>query len=270
VARILSLSALTVLELPPPDMVACARDAGYSHVGLRLIPATPSEPSYETVGDTPVIRQTLARLADTGIRVLDVEILRLKPETRVHDFLPVLETAARLGARNALVAGNDPHEGRLTENLAALCDLAAPLRIAPCLEPMPWTDAKSFADGARIVGNAKRDNAGLLIDPIHFDRGGSRASEIAGVPPAWLRYLQMCDAPAERPTTLEGLLHQARAQRLLPGEGGLDLRGILRAVADDVPVSVEIPQEALAKTVPAVERARRALEATRRLLASLH
>ena len=158
--RIVSLSALTVLELAPPDMVSCAREAGYTHVGLRLIPATPNEPSYETIGDTPVIRETLARLADTGITVLDIEILRLKPDVRVRDFLPVLETAARLGARNALVAGNDPDEARLTENLAALCDLAAPLGIAPCLEPMPWTDAKDFAQGARIVGNAARSNAG--------------------------------------------------------------------------------------------------------------
>ena len=268
-SRILSRSALTVLELPPPAMVTCARDAGYSHVGLRLIPATPNEPSYETIGDTPVIRETLARLADTGIRVLDIEILRLKPDTRVRDFMPVLETAARLGARNALIAGNDPDEARLTGNLAALCDIAAPLGIAPCLEPMPWTDAANFAQGSRIVGNAKRDNAGLLIDPIHFDRGGSLASEISQVPSSWLRYIQMCDAPGIRPTTLEGLLHQARAERLLPGEGGLDLRGIVRAVPEATPVSVEIPQEALARTVPAVERARRALSATQRLLGSL-
>jgi len=267
--RIVSLSALTILELPPQEMVACARDAGYSHVGLRLVPATPNEPSYETVGDTPLVREILARLRDTGIATLDVEILRLKPETRVRDFLPVLETAARLGAVNALVAGNDPDEARLTDNLAALCDLAAPLRIAPCLEPMPWTDAKNFAQGARIAGNTKRDNVGLLIDPIHFDRGGSVASEIPGVPARWLRYIQLCDAPAERPTTLDGLLHQARAERLLPGAGGLDLAGILRAIPADTPISIEIPQEALAKTVPAVARARRALDATRRLLDTL-
>ncbi|TMG83723.1 MAG: sugar phosphate isomerase/epimerase, partial [Betaproteobacteria bacterium] len=30
--RPLSLAALTVLELSPPDMVACAAEAGYSHV----------------------------------------------------------------------------------------------------------------------------------------------------------------------------------------------------------------------------------------------
>ena len=268
-SRPIALAALTVLELSPPDMVSCAAEAGYSDIGLRLIPATPTEVTYATIGDTPIIRATLSRLADTGIRCFDVEILRLKAETRVADFLPVLETAARLGARAALIAGNDPDEGRLAQRFGELCDLAAPLGIAPCLEPMPWTDVSNFAQGARIVGRAARANAGLLIDPIHFDRGGSRASEIAEVPAAWFRYAQLCDAPAERPATTEGLLHQARAERLFPGDGGLDLRGILRALPSDLPLSLEIPMEELAKTVGAVERARRALAATRNLLQSL-
>lgn len=267
--RILSLSALTVLELSPPDMVTCAAEAHYSHVGLRLIPATPTEVSWDTIGDTPLIRETRARLDATGIRVLDIEILRLKPETNVLDFEPVLATGARLGAANALVAGNDPDEARLIDRFAALCDLAAPYGIAPSIEPMPWTDVRSFAQGARVWTEAARANAGIVVDPIHFDRGGSVASEISRVPIACFRYAQMCDAPAERPTTLEGLLLQARAERLRPGDGGLDLVGIFSALPRDLPVSVEIPMEQLAKTVPATERARRAAVATRKLLQSL-
>ena len=135
--RAIGLAALTVLELPPPDMVTCAAEAGFTHIGLRLIPATPTEVSYATIGDTPIIRATLERLADTGIEVLDIEILRLTPDADPRDFLPVLETGARLGARNALIAGNDPDEGRLTERFAALCELAAPLRH----RALPGTDA---------------------------------------------------------------------------------------------------------------------------------
>jgi sugar phosphate isomerase/epimerase len=264
--RAIGLAALTVLELAPPDMVSCAAEAGFTHIGLRLIPATPTEVSYATIGDTPIIRATLERLAATGIAVLDIEILRLTPEVDVRAFLPVLETGARLGARHALIAGNDPDEVRLTQHFAALCDLAAPLGIAPCLEPMPWTDVRDFAQGARVLRNAAHSNAGLLVDAIHFDRGGSHASEIAAVPPGWLRYAQLCDAPAERPTERAELLRQARADRLLPGEGGLDLAGIVRALPPQTPLSLEIPQEALARTVPAVEQARRALAATHALL----
>jgi len=268
-ARSIGLAALTVLELTPPQMVDCAAQAGYSHVGLRLIPATPTEAHYATIGDTPLMREVLARLAGTGVAVLDVEILRLKPLTDVRDFLPLLETAARLGALNALVAGNDPEESRLIDRFGALCDLAAPFGIAPCIESMPWTDCRDFAQGARIVRAVNRPNAGLLIDPIHFDRGGSTASEITQVPAAWLRYVQLCDAPATRPTDTETLLHQARADRLLPGDGGLDLSGILRALGPDLPLGLEIPMAALARSVPAVERARRALAATRALLQRL-
>ncbi|HXU56367.1 MAG TPA: sugar phosphate isomerase/epimerase, partial [Casimicrobiaceae bacterium] len=63
--RPLSLAALTVLELTPPDMVTCAAAAGFSHVGIRLLPATPSEPRYDIVGDTPLLRELERRLADT-------------------------------------------------------------------------------------------------------------------------------------------------------------------------------------------------------------
>jgi len=42
----LALAPLTVLELSPPEMVACAATAGYSHVGLRLLPATGNEPTF--------------------------------------------------------------------------------------------------------------------------------------------------------------------------------------------------------------------------------
>ncbi len=91
--RILSLAALTVLELSPPEMVEVAARAGYSHVGLRLEPATPQEHHFPLVADADLRRQTFERLRDTGIKVLDVEILRLKPETRVADFDALLAVA---------------------------------------------------------------------------------------------------------------------------------------------------------------------------------
>lgn len=265
----IGLAALTVLELTPPEMVSCAVDAGFDCVGLRLIPATPQEVQHPMVGDTPLVRETERRLKDTGMHVLDIEIFRLRPETVVADYEAALATGARLGATEALIAGNDPDEARLTANFAVFCQLAQQFGIGVNLEPMPWTDCKSFAQGARIVAAAGHENGAILIDPIHFDRGGSEAGEISGVPPARLRYMQLCDAPTERPTDVEGLLYQARAERLMPGDGGLDLAGILRAVPADLPIGLEIPMETLARTVPAVERTRQMLAKTRRLLANL-
>lgn len=268
-SRQISLAALTVLELSPPDMVSCAADAGFDCVGLRLVAATREEVQHAMVGDTPLVRETARRIADTGVRVLDIEIFRLQPDTVVENYRAALETGARLGAREALVAGNDPDERRLTERFAAFCDLAGEYGIAVNLEPMPWTDVKTFLDGARVVDAAARDNAGVLVDPIHFDRARSAPSDIDAVPRTRLRYAQLCDAPAERPTDNRELLHQARAERLMPGDGGLDLRGILRALPRDIPISVEIPMQTLSRTVPALERTRKMLAKTRRLLETL-
>ena len=265
----IGLAALTVLELAPPDMVSCAAEAGFASIGLRLLPATAEEVQHAIVGDTPLARETARRIADTGLPVLDIEIFRLKPDTIVADYRAALETGARFGAREVLVAGNDPDEARLIERFALFCELAGEYGMAADLEPMPWTDVRNFMQGARIVAAAGQANAGVLIDPIHFDRGGSVAGEIANVPASRLRYLQLCDAPAERPHDTATLLHQARAERLMPGDGGLDLRGILRAVPPDVPLSIECPMHTLAATMPALERARAMLAKTRKLLETL-
>lgn len=265
----IGLAALTVLELAPPDMVSCAADAGFDSIGLRLIPPTAEEVQHPMIGDTPLVRETARRIAATGVPVLDIELFRLKPETHVQDYRAAVETGARLGAREVLLAGNDPDEARLIDRFAAFCDLAREFNMGANLEPMPWTDVKSFAQGVRIVAAADRDNGGIVIDPIHFDRGGSEASEIESVPRMRFRYMQLCDAQRTRPTDTATLLHQARAERLMPGDGGLDLRGILRAVPADLPISLEIPMQKLTQTMPARERTRQMLAKTRRLLEEL-
>jgi sugar phosphate isomerase/epimerase len=267
--RPISLAALTVLELAPPELVTCAAEAGFSHVGIRLLPATPTEPQYDIVGDTALLREVESRLADTGIEVLDAEIFRLKPDTRIPDYEAAIATAARLGASELLVAGNDPEEGRLVESFGAFCDLAGSYGLDACLEFMPWTDAKDLRQAARIVEGAARDNGGVLIDAFHFSRSESRLDDLASIPSSRLHYLQLCDVPTTIPPTMDAILAEARAERLFPGEGGVDLLGLLRALPRELPLSIEVPTLTLARTVGALKRARRALAATQRVLARL-
>jgi sugar phosphate isomerase/epimerase len=266
----LSLAALTVLHLAPPDMVTCAAAAGYGRVGLRLIPATPDEPAHPTfVGDSPLVREVEQRLRDTGVRVLDIEILRLRPDTDVRAYQPVLETGARLGAAHALVAGNDPERGRLIERFSALCVLAAPLGLTLALEPMPWTDVKAFADALSVVEASGQANAAVLVDAIHFDRAADSLAVLRGAPPERLRYLQLCDAPAERPHDMASVLQQARSARLMPGDGGLNLRGLLAAMPAQLPISLEVPMPELVRAIGPVAATTRLREKTEALLATL-
>jgi sugar phosphate isomerase/epimerase len=259
--RALGLAALTVLELRHHEQVSVAAEAGYSHVGLRLRPV--SGQPYEYPVDMAAIK---ARLTDTGVRVLDVEVFRLSADTRVGDFETVMAQAAELGARHVLVHGADADEGRMVGTFGEFCDLAAHYQLVANLEPMPWVDVSTVAKALALLRRAARANSGLLVDAIHFFRAGDRVQDLASVRPEHLHYAQFCDAPAERPSDVQEIVRQARSDRRMPGEGGLDLVGLLRALPADLPLSLEIPY---AKPMPALERARRSREATLRLLGRL-
>lgn len=265
--RIISLAHLTVYELTPPEVIATADAAGYRHASIRLHPASPGEPQHPMIGDTPMMRETLRRMADTGVRLLDFEILRLTAETRVEIYRPVLEAGARLGGQFVLVAGDDPDPAAMTERFAEICELGRPLGITMALEFMPWTGVRTLAAARHIVEAAGQENGRVLVDAIHVDRSGGTAAEVAALPRRLHSYFQICDLPAERPGDDATMIYQARQARLPPGEGGIDVLGMVRAVPRDVPVSVEIPMAERAKTVPAVDRARELLAATRAMLA---
>ncbi|WP_234803618.1 sugar phosphate isomerase/epimerase family protein [Mycolicibacterium diernhoferi] len=264
--HIISLAPLTVLELDPAELVSCAAGAGFDAVGLRLIRATPQEPLRPTIGKTPLIRETKQRLDDSGLRLLDIEVLRLRPETNVRaDFEAFLETGAFLGATEILVTGNDDDHGRIADNLAELALLAAQFGLTPNLEPMPWTQVQDLHQGVGIV-TACQAEVGLLIDAIHYDRAGNTPADLAALPAEWIRYAQICDAPAERPADVQEMMYQGRCARLLPGAGGLDLLSMLRALPPGIPISVETP---LDSDAPAGVRAAAAARAARHVLASL-
>ena len=161
--RPISLAALTVLDVSPANQVLCAAKAGYSHVGIRLVPATPTETQWDMIGDTPMIREVEANLRATGVKVLDIEILRVKPDTRAINWKPFFETGARLGASQVLVAGNDPDYNRFCDNFAELCEIAHPYGLTLNVEPMPWCDIATV----KAAGDAmKRLLARLTATPL--------------------------------------------------------------------------------------------------------
>ena len=71
-----SLAHLTVLSLPPPQVVDVAARAGYRYVGLRMTRVTPEEVLYDLARDRALMRDTKARLDATGVAVLDGELFR--------------------------------------------------------------------------------------------------------------------------------------------------------------------------------------------------
>jgi len=261
-----SLAHLTVLSLTPPEMVDVASRTGYRYVGLRLNRITPTEPLYPLITDRSLMKETKAHLADTGVGVWDIECARMGPDTEPESYLSFLEAGAELGALHVLAQLPDPDFERATDRFARLCDLAKPLGLGVDLEFVSWTAIPDLTRAVDVLHAVDRPNAGILVDTLHFDRSKSSIAELQELPREWFRYAQVCDAPKEKPTTTEELIYTARCERLFPGDGGIDVRGILACLPPEIPYALEIPGDSLVGEVGPEEYARRALQSSRQHL----
>ena len=70
---------------------------------------------YDLARDRALMRETKARLSDTGIAVLDVELFRMDPSLESEHFVPELDATAELGAKHIIAQLPDPDRERATE-----------------------------------------------------------------------------------------------------------------------------------------------------------
>ena len=265
--RTYSLAYLTASGLTPPQMLAAAAQLGYRHVGMRLQPNMPGAPHQVLLGDAAMLRETLAVQRDTGVGVFDIEIIRIGADFDPQAHRPLLEAGAALQAKAVLVAGDDLDLPRLADSYARLCAFMQPFGMTADLEFMPWTavpDALAALRTVRAAGSPA--NAGILVDALHFARSPTTLGDLRALPRELLHYAQICDAPAGKDFTVEQMIHTARCERLLPGEGGIDLAGLFSALPADLPISVEVPHQLRVAQLGDVEWSRLALEASHKLL----
>lgn len=264
-AHPLSLAFLTVADLGPVAAIRLAADTGYAMVGLRLLPAA-GEPDYPLMTDDALLAEARAALADTGVAVGDVEIVRLGPAPDFALFARLCRRAGQLGARHVLVAGDDPEEARLTESFARFAAMAGDHGLTADLEFMPWTAVPDLACARRVVEGAGHAAGGVLIDALHLDRAGATLDEVAALPPRLIHYVQFCDGPVPFDPATEALIAVARGARLFPGLGGIDLAGLARVIPPGAAVSVEVPNRDWAARIDARGRALMARAATEAVL----
>ncbi len=262
-----SLAQLMALPLNPAQMLRLAADSGCAAAGIRLLPAAPGGLHHPLMQDAAGRREAQAVMRDTGVRVLDLEVVRLDAAFEPARFEAFLACGAELGAAHVLVAGDDPDEARLTASYAAFCEAAARHGLTADLEFMPWTAVPTLDRAQRIVRAVDQPNAAVLVDALHLARSPSRLDDLDGWPRQRLNYAQICDGRVPGPAHVEGLIHDARRERLLPGEGGIDLVGLFARLPADLPVSIEVPSESRAPAMGYLAWARLAIEATDRVLA---
>jgi sugar phosphate isomerase/epimerase len=254
----ISLASGVVPEFPPPVQAAAALAAGFDAAGIWV------EPANWTAKTTRQVRQALS-----GLPVLDVEVIWIKPGPANPDHFRILDIGAEIGARNTLVVSSDPDFGATAAKLAQLCEHVRSAEMRVALEFGLFTDVKTISDAHAIVSQIDHDNVALLVDPIHLSRSGGSPKDVAKLPSRFIAYAQFCDAPPTLPdlSDVKSIIHEAIDLRLLPGEGSLPLDDFLESLPAKTPLSIELRSKALRDTYPdATDRARAVAQATRNYL----
>ncbi len=234
----LSLAAGTVLDLAPHRVAACAAEAGYPLCGVRL------------AGAAAEVAAVAAALRAAGVGLLDVEVVRLVPGPLTDDHRRLAAAAGELGARFLLTVTHDPDESATVDRVAELAALLAgsPTRVA--LEPMVFTALRTRGDAERVARAVPATT--VLLDPLHLHRAGSRLDVPAD--PLLTGYAQLSDTAAGEPPA--DAAHEARHDRVPPGDGVLPLRAFVAGLPAGVPLSVEVQSDRLGAAMDPVARAR--------------
>jgi sugar phosphate isomerase/epimerase len=258
-----SLAYLTVNGADPLEHIAAAAEAGYQAAGLRILPPRHLSDMPAVVGNVPLIRAIKRACSDSGISLLDAEVVSITPTTAWSELQAVVEAAAEMGFSFIQTVVEDPEEARAADRLAALADLAAAAQMGIALEFMRFRAVTDLQFAMRLIQLAGRPNVQVLIDALHLARSGGAPEQVAALSPDKIAIAQLCDAPAAAPA-VDLLAQEARTARLYPGEGALPLGALLDALPDAVPLSIEVPNTAYESLGHAI-RAKRALDATHAL-----
>jgi len=261
-----SLAHLTVLGCPPPEMTYIAARAGYDFISIRpILMGLPGEPNYALADNPTMLRQTRKALAETGVKLHDIELARIYDDMHPTKYLPAMEVAAELGGRAVLSSIWTNNREYAIEKFGEVCDLAKPFGLTVDLEYVPIAGVRSLAEAVQVLRAVNRDNAGLMVDTHHFQRAGDQLEALDQLPREWFHFAHLCDAPAEIPAEREELIRIMREGRLYLGEGGIDVAGILSHMPEMV-YSIELPNLEYVREKGYAEHAFRCLETAKAYL----
>ncbi len=263
----LSLAHLTLLNTDPVNLIKIAGKVGYRYVGLRLTQVTKTENYYPLITDRGLLQDTLSALDDYGVEVNDVELIQLGPDTDPATFKAFLATASALGAKGVIAQLPDPDRIRAADHFGKLCELAAGFGLNVDLEFTSWSETPDVREVVRILSSVNMSNAGILVDTLHFCRSASSLADLQAVPRNCFHFMHLCDAPGTIPASLHDILHTARAARLIPGQGELNLKEILESMPPMI-YAAEIPNDQAVQALGPEEYARQVFVGTKQLLSN--
>lgn len=260
----LSLHHLVAPDVSAARLVRIAASLGCAHVCL-FTQDPQADMAFPTVAPQEM-RELRATLAGEGVTAWGLAAFALTPELDPLAYHPALERAAMLGGARANMRVLDPDEARATDNFGAFATLCAGHGIIAGIEFTGFGLTDALPQAERIVRGAGQ--GGIALDALHVARTGTTDEQLSRLDPGLVSYVQLCDGPLEG--SAEDYGREGAFDRLPPGEGAFPLRALIDKVPRDFPLSLEVPCERWrAQGMDPQERARRVVDATRGLLASV-
>lgn len=258
----LSLHHLVAPDVTAAELVRIAADLGCRHV--CLFTRDPNAGISFPVVTVEQLAELERAMQASGITAFGVAAFALTPEVEIDAYGEALRRGAQLGATRANVRILDPHEARATDNFGAFAELCAGNGISAGVEFTGFRAGGAFAQAVRMIRAAGRGQ--IVLDALHVVRTGTSLADLQKLEPDLIGYVQLCDGLLT--ATAADYAREGALDRLPPGEGEFPLRALLDLAPAGSTVSLEVPCERWRLAgVSAHERARRVVEATRRLLA---
>ncbi|MDE2301779.1 MAG: TIM barrel protein [Sphingomonadales bacterium] len=268
-ARSIGLEFISGLGMAPADFVELAARLGCTAIGLAPQPIVGplAGAAGWTLRDQPALCAELGRaLVQNGVSVALGEGFLIMPGRAIADAAGDVAMMADLGAARLNVVVIEADRTRAIAEFRAFAALARAHRLPVTIEFMPGMPLASLGQTLAFLDEAGVDDAGVLVDAMHFFASGAQPAELAAAPAHRIHYAQLCDARAAG--LYEGYYEDARCNRPVPGEGVLPLAGFVAALPAACPIGLELPLLARAEAGEALEPLlAAALEKARALLA---
>lgn len=247
-ARKISLAYLTIPGTDPVTQIKIAKEAGYDSVSLRTISMhLPGEPEFVMEKDAALFESVKAALKEYDMPIMDIELARVRPDLDINEYRPAFEKAAELGATDVLGSIWTRDRVWYTETAGKVADMAAEFGLCYNIEFLPWAGVRNLQEAITLIDDINRSNAFIMLDTLHAGRAGVTADELKRTPGKYFRFIHLCDGPAgpEGDPVLDNIkddlmLYTAREARFYPGEGAMDIAGMLKAMPE-IPLSIELP-----------------------------
>lgn len=255
----LCLDHLSLVDLTALELIEVAARLGYARVSL-FVGTLPLSPALDLGADSAARAAVARALAAHGLSCGIIEPFMLTNNVDWDQARRFAAIAAEFGGFvNAL--GFDHEPARLTESLARLAQIAGEAGAPMVIEAFPLSRIRTQAEA---LAHAERlgPDVGLCVDTLHVIRSGGSWADVAALPPARIRHVQVSDGTAEPP---EDRFHEAVAGRLPPGEGAFNLAALLPVLPASAILAVEAPFQAPPGLTP-LQRGEIQLRAMRRLL----